>query len=190
MNFIKKTTWQDVFKKWEEREADNPGWIRCATEIKGWPDWKSWRNFSASQIKADKRDWELFEFTDPMNEIPQMLVGPYTGWQSRFTEKNTGTFEDLLNDPKQFEFFNKHEGVLSIMNNLPFETEFIGIIRDDTNKIVCLEGHHRATAIALAKKQGKQIDFENKVTIALAHLGKEEVSLLDEMLERGSSKNI
>ena len=189
MNFIKKTTWKEIFDEWEKREANNPGWVRCATEVKGWPDWKSWKNFSASQINADERDWQILEFTDPINEVSQMLVGPYTGWQSRFSEKNTGTFENLLNDPKQYDFFSKHEAVISIMNNLPFPTEFIGLIRDDTNKIVCLEGHHRATAIAMAKKQGKQIDFGNKIKIALAHLGKDEISLLDEMLKRGSSKN-
>ena len=126
-----------------------------------------------------------------MNEIPAMLVGPYSGWQSRLSEKNMTTFGDLLDIPEQLEEFSKHDGVISIMNGLPFATELIGLIRDDMNKIVCLEGHHRAIAIALAKRQGKIIDFSGvKITIALAHLAKDEINLLDEMLRIGSSKNL
>ena len=189
MNFVKNTTWEEVFNKWEKGEASNPDWIRCAIKVKGWSDWKSWRKFSASQIGADKRNWQIFEFTDPINEVPEMLVGPYTGWQSRLPEKNIGTFNDLLNIPEQYSFFSKHDKVISIMNNLPFSTELIGIARDDINKIVCVEGHHRAVAIALAKKAGKRINFGRDIKIALTHLQENEVSILDEILQRGSSKN-
>ena len=179
-----------MFEGWMEREAGNPGWVRCATEIKGWSDWESWRRFSASLIGADKHDWQIFEFTDPNGEIPKMLVGPYSGWQRDLPLKNTTSFDDLLDIPEQYERFNKHDGVISIINGLPFQTELIDLIRDKDNKIVCLEGQHRATAITLAKRQGKSIDWsEVKITIALAHLPKDETFLLDKMLKRGSSKN-
>ena len=189
MNFVKNTTWEEVFSGWEKEEADNPDWIHCATKIKGWSDWKSWRKFSASQIGADKRSWQIFEFTDPINEVPEMLVGPYTGWQSRLPKKNTGTFNDLLNIPEQYGFFSKHNKVISIMDNLPFSTELIGVIRDDINKVVCVEGHHRAVAITLAKKKNKRINFGREIKIALTRLQKNEVFVLDKMLQRGSSKN-
>ncbi|MCX6740699.1 MAG: hypothetical protein NTZ49_05755 [Candidatus Parcubacteria bacterium] len=190
MNFIRTTTWEEIFNGWRSREADNPGWINCATKIKGWPDWESWRRFTADQISANSRKWQIFEFTDPLIEIPRMLIGPFSGWQSRVINKNNTTFEELLEIPKQYEHFTKHEGVLSILKGLPFTTEFIGIIREDNNKIVCLEGHHRATAIALAQRQGLQLDFsDSKLTIALTSLPKEECVLLDEVLKRGTTKN-
>jgi len=189
MNFVKNTIWKEVFSGWEKEEADNPDWIYCAIKIKGWSDWKSWRKFSASQIGADKRNWQIFEFTDPINEIPEMLVGPYRGWQSRLPEKNRGTFSDLLDIPEQYAFFSKHNKVISIMDNLPFSTKLIGVIRDDIDKIVCIEGHHRAVAIALAKKKNRQINFERDVKIALTRLQKNEIFILDKMLQRGSSKN-
>jgi len=189
MKFIKDTTWPEVFQGWKEREASNPGWINCATKIKGWPDWKSWRSFTASQFQADKREWQIFEFTDPLNEIPDMLIGPYQGWQKKLPQKNSLTFKDLLNIKEQYNSFSKNKGVLSIMAGLPFSTAFIGLIRDDLDKLVCLEGHHRATAIALTKKQGKQINFKNNIKIALAYLAKDEIDLLDKMLARGSAKN-
>lgn len=203
MKFIKDTTWEKVFEEWKNSEKNNSGWVHHATKVKGWPDWESWRKFSASQINANKLDWQIFTFTDPLNEIPEMLIGAYSGWQSRLPKKNVYTFADLLDIPEQYNFFSQHKGVLSIIHGLPFVTEFIGIIRDDLNKprttflgtkkvvrgkTVCLEGHHRAVAIALAKKQGKQINFKDNIKIALAHLPKDKVYLLDEMLKRGSSK--
>lgn len=189
LKFIKNKNWEEVFDGWREREASNPAWIRCATKIKGWSDWESWRRHSASQIGADKRDWQIFQFTDPLNEIPEMLVGPYFGWQKKLPEKNKATFLDLLKITEQYDHFNKYEATVSILNGLPFPTEFIGLIRDDTNKIVCLEGHHRATSITLAKLQNKEIDFSKvKITIALTHLAKNEIHLLDEILKRGSQK--
>lgn len=71
-----------------------------------------------------------------------------------------------------------------MIKNLPFVTEFIGLVREDNRKIVCIDGHHRATAIAIAKKQGKQINFEKNITIALVHLKKDEIFLLDELLKK------
>lgn len=190
MKLINNTTWEEVFERWREREASNPNWIHCATKIKGWPDWESWRKNVASQIDANKREWKVYQFTDPINEIPEMLIGPFSSWQSAFSKKNTATFYDLLDVQSEIERFSKHEGVLQILAGLPFTTDFIGLIRDD-DKIVCLDGHHRATAFALVKRQGRQIDFgEAKITISLAHLGASEVHIIDEILKHGSSKSV
>jgi len=126
-----------------------------------------------------------------MNEIPDMLVGPYSGWQSMLPEKNSYTFDNLIGIPEQFERFREHEGVLSIMSGLPFDTDLIGLVRDDTNKIVCFEGHHRATAISLAKKLGKDIDFSNtKIRIALTTIKEDEIKIFDEILKLGTSYNL
>ncbi len=188
MELIKNTTWEKVFKDWEQREANDPGWINCATKIKGWPDWKSWRKFTVSQLGLDNLSWQVFEFTNPINQIPVMLIGPYTGWQSRVKNKNQSTFEDLMDIPEQFDFFKKHDKVTSMLNNFPCPTKFIGLIREDSNKIVCIEGHHRAIAITLAKKQNISINLEKNPTIALAKLEKDKINLLDKTLKRGTTK--
>lgn len=189
MKFIKDTTWQEVFEGWRSREAGNPGWIECSTKVKGWPDWESWRSFTAQQINAEKRSWKIYQFENPLEEVPAMLMGPYSGWQSRATSKNKMTFKELLEMPRQYEEWSKHAGVLAIVSGLPFATEMIGLVRKDNKKIVCLDGHHRATAITLAKKQSKNIDFSQlPVTIALSQLPAEECRILDEILMRGTSK--
>jgi hypothetical protein len=189
MRFLSATTWEEVFERWKKREAVNPDWVRCATEIKGWDDWESWRRFLASQFGADRRTWDTYEFENPLDEIPKMLVGPFSSWQSEFDEVNKYSFNDLVNLPCTFSGSKKFEVAQKIADGFPFETEFIGLIRDDNSKIVCLDGHHRATAFALAKKREARVDFTGvKITIALARLGEQEVWVLDEMLKRGSSK--
>lgn len=189
MKFLRSIAWADVFAGWEEREANNPNWVHTATEVKGWPDWKSWRLATAHQLQLETREWELHEFTDPENEIPEMLLGPFTGWQSRVEHKNRTTFAELLKIPKEYEHFHAHSGVLPILNGLPFSTEFIGLIRKDTGEIVCIDGHHRATAIALAKKDGTPTNYNNvSLRIALATLPEKEHHLLDLALEKGTEK--
>jgi hypothetical protein len=189
MKYIKNTTWTDVFEEWKSREMNDPGWIECATKIKGWPDWESWRSFTASQLGAENREWKIFEFTDPMEEIPNMLVGPFPGWQFRIQNKNNTTFQELLNISGQYEEFSHHPRVLSIFAGLPFCTQFIAFLRKDTNKIVCFDGHHRATAIALLQKQGKSIDFtKTPITLALSEIEVQECYLFDAFLQRGTGK--
>ena len=188
MNFVKDITWQEVFEEWRNKEGRDPGWLHVATKIKGWPDWESWRRFGASQTGADQRDWRLYEFDDPMKEIPEMLIGPFTGWQSRLSEKNKNTFIDLINIPEQYEHFRKHDKVVSMLENFPPDTEMIGYIREEDGKIVCLEGHHRAVTDTIAVKEDKKLNF-GKAKIALAVLKKEEKDLMDKVLERGTSFN-
>lgn len=188
MKFIKKTTWQDVFQGWKDSEADNPEWIYCATKIKGWPNWESWRNHTATQLNLQNRNWNIYEFSNPLKEIPQMLIGPFSGWQSRFSKKNSASFFDLVNSSGNQKQFINYEKIVSIIDSQSFDANLIGIIREDINRIVCIEGHHRALALAIAKKEGIKISFKKPIHIALASLSKEDIFLIDKTLERGTSK--
>lgn len=190
MRYLKDTTWQEIFAKWKQREGNNPEWISFATKVKGWPDWESWRRFSALQINAEQREWKIYEFEDPMQEIPEMLVGPFAGWQSMLPEKNKNTFVDLMNIPERYEHFKNHNKVVSMLESFPPDTEMIGFLKEDTGQVVCLEGSHRAATVAIAKKEGKKIDFKGKVRIALAILKKEEKDLLNKVLERGTTYKV
>lgn len=186
MKLIKSTTWEKVFQDWQKQEGSNPDWIKCATEIKGWPDWKSWRSFTAGQLRAPAREWKIYQFTDPLVEIPEMLVGPFNSWQKNFTKKNTANFAQLLAVPG----FSPNQKVSELMAALPFSTQFIGLKRQDRDKIVCLEGHHRAVAFALSQQQKKQIDFRPvRITIALADVPDTEENSFDQVLARGTSKH-
>ncbi len=189
MKYLRDATWEDVFDGWRKREGSNPDWIRVATDVKGWKDWDEWRHFTANHLRLPARAWQIFQFTQPSEEIPRMLLGPYTGWQSRVANKHETTFEDLLADPQQKKEWESNAGMMELIKHLPFATQMIGFLRDD-GRITCLEGHHRSLAITFAKQQGREIDFsKTPFTIALAALPEAEAPLLDRVLARGSSKN-
>lgn len=187
MHFLKDTTWSDVFAEWRAHEATNPAWIQTATAVKGWPDWQSWRSFTADQLRLPSRTWTLQVMDDPMREIPAMLVGPYTGWQSRLPQLNVKTFAELVAIPAQAAFFRAHETVPKLQASFPAETQFIGLRKSD-GQIVCVEGHHRAVAVALAARDERPVTF-GTVRIALADLRPDEGGLLDAVLARGSEKS-
>lgn len=187
MKHLHDTTWEEVFAGWKQREGNDAGWIHCAVNLKGWPDWESWRRFSASQFNAADRNWSVYQFTDPMTEIPAMLVGPFHGWQSRLPAANRHTFADLVSIPEQASWARVHEKIASMLDGFPADTELIGLRRTDTGQIICMEGHHRATAVALSAKDGKSIT-SSPVRIALADIGPDELGVLDAMLRRGSDR--
>lgn len=191
MKLIGKTDWENVFEGWREREASDPGWIECATTVKGWPDWESWRRFSASQLGLENREWRIFEFEEPMIEIPGMLVGPHPSWQSRHPDTNRFSFSDMLNIPEEYEFWSKHSKILSMLAKFPSSTQFIGLLREDLGHIVCYEGSHRSTAVALAERNKIQLLFPSSPTIALTTLrsGEDPEKLLAQALALGSAKN-
>jgi hypothetical protein len=188
MKYISDTTWPEVFEHWRTGEASNPDWIRTAVEVKGWPDWESWRMFTANQLGLPQRSWAIFEFKDPMNEIPSMLVGPYTGWQSRLPKPNTHTFTNLVSNPVQYEHFAKWDSVQRLTYAFPADQLMTGLKKPD-GSIVLIEGHHRAVSVAIARHDGKTIAFPEPVRIALANLTEADAGLLDRVLARGSEKN-
>ncbi len=191
MQYLRDISWDEVFDGWRQREASNPGWVEVATKVKGWPDWESWRRHSAEALGAPKRAWKLYRFDNPGEEIPSLLMGPYSGWQSRVPEgrRNAATFGEMLAQPEQYAFWNGHEGVAKIIAGLPFPTDLIGVKRADNGGIVLFDGHHRATAISLATMSENALDWSGtEVRIALTELAAGEERALDEMLQRGSSK--
>lgn len=138
------------------------------------------------QLRLDTRAWTVYELTDPMADIPAMLVGPYSGWQKRFPTPNIGTFADLANSPKDAAEFSANTTIKDLWREFPPKTELIGLRWPD-GKIVLVEGHHRAMAVALAAHEGRTLTF-GKVRIALADLTTSEGDLMDRVAARGTSK--
>ena len=187
MKQLQLMQWLELFEIWRLSEASNPGWVRTATEVKGWPDWESWRMFTARQLGLPERAWTLYEFTDPMDEISNLLIGPYTGWQSRLPRLNMMSFADLVNIPAQREEFSVNPAIQKMMKQFPAQTTMTGL-RKTEGAIVLIEGHHRATAVALARQAELPVQFFSPVRIAIADLTTADNGLLDRVLARGSSK--
>lgn len=194
MKYLQKTSWDQVFSAWADRESTNPDWIHCATNIKGWPDWQSWRMFMASLFKAKERVWELYTLSNPQKEIPSFFIGPFKGWQNMYAPQSDEfsyiTFAELFDNPASKETLAANSRVIDIWRSLPFSTELIALKIQNTQDIILIDGHHRCAAITKATKEGRDIDFtQTPITVALATIKQEEGSVFDEMLHRGTSYN-
>ena len=185
-NFIRDISWEEVFENWYKREGTREEWQKVATEVKGWPDWKSWRKASADFIGAEKRTWKLYEIVNPNDTLPKFIIGPWQGWQKNFDEKNVQSFEYLIKNCR--DWVDKNGKINQIKENFPEKSELIGIFIKETNEMVLFEGSHRAAAVALAKEMGQPIQFKNNPTIAVTEISQTEKNLLDEKLKQGTHK--
>ena len=184
LRFESETTWDSVWQAWLEREGTRKDWQQVAKD-KGWQSWEEWRDAWSGNFGAQTRRWFCYTILNPLEMVPRFRVGPTQSWQKNFPigEQNKHTFATLVDGVS----YEQNDKVLGILENFPNPTEFIGIVMPD-NSIVDIEGHHRATALAVAAKQGKEITFKQLPTIALTLFEKDEESLLDTMLARGSAK--
>lgn len=192
-----ETTWEEVFNSWKEREGDRPEWHRVAAS-KGWGDhpgaWEDWRRAWVSNFGARDRKWHRYRISNPQETVPHFLIGPTPGWQNHFPEgeRNTHTFAEMVAHPDYIAHAS-HTKVRAILDDFPDLTELIGVVvpnRELTkgSGIVAIEGHHRAAAIALAAKEGRELKHATPPTIVLTHLNAGEEQVLDVMLARGSHK--
>ena len=168
MHFLSNTTWASVFAAWQREEGSDPAWQAFARE-KGFATWADWRGSAAAKLGVTSLDWQLFAFDNPQTEIPTLLLGPMKSWQSRVHNIEGATFNDLLTIPAEFDHWSTHPKILSIIANWPTPTQLIAVHALDTGHLICLEGHHRATAVALANRLGRAINF-GEITIAIARV--------------------
>ncbi len=185
LQFLKNTTWEEVFATWKEHEGSDPVWQDFAIQKKGWKSWEDWRAYHAGLAGLQKREWKLYEIHNPNDVIPNFVIGPFHIWQGHFEEKNKHTFADLIQT--NIDWVQKHIGVEHRLKTFPEHTQFIGIYIEGDDKIVLFEGHHRCTTVAFAQMQGKPIEFVYNPTIALTVMSKEEKeNVLDEMIDKPS----
>ena len=184
LRYENKTTWDNVFQAWLKREGTKKNWQQLAKE-KGWQSWQEWREAWVNNFAAQEREWLRYTISDPIQTVPRFRVGPTQSWQNNFpeTERNKHTFATLVERVP----YERNGNIRSILENFPEPTEFIGVYLPDKS-IVIIEGHHRATALAVAAKQRKDISFTQLPTVALTIFKENEEQLLEAMLKRGSTK--
>lgn len=185
MNYLRRITWECISNAWKKQEAAYN------------PNWQNRQQLLTARINAQTRIWKLFEFTDPLGQIPEMLVGPVRFWQSKHPE-NLQVGSDSRLEFKQWKF--KHlantsglmgseasQKINSMIQNFPRHRFFIGFVLP-TEQIVVMEGNYRGIAVALAEKQKPKIVFQENPVIAVTHLLEPEYGVLQKMLEGENQK--
>lgn len=186
---VKHTTHEEVLAQWAESEADDLGWIQCATEVKGWDSWHDWRGHTMSLLRASERRWVTYQIVDPLPYFREMLIGPYGAWQEPLLDKNLTTFQKAVRTTAFYKKFYNNPKVVSLIKDFPEVTTLMGIFREDLVQTVCVEGHHRIAAAVFAAHQGKPIDFSNReVFINLFVLPASECEFIHTILARGTTK--
>lgn len=187
LRHVESTTWEEVFRHWHEQEGLRKEWQEVARQ-KGWDSWHAWRGSWAEKIGAGERVWERYVVQDPLKTMPHFLVGPLPTWQNLFSEhEQLDVSFGLLAKRK---LFKDNKKVQAIMTDFPQPTELIGLYTPDTRRIMLIEGHHRAAAIAYLSKSRKHIAFKYLPTIALTRINQEDQELLTKMLQEGTSRKI
>jgi len=184
LTYQNPTTWDNIFSHWEELEGHSPDWLAVA-QAKGFETWKQWCQAWVAQFQAPQRSWQTYAIENPLQTIPNFLIGPTQGWQKHFAidEQNKHTFQTLV----QRVNFEHNSKVQAIINDFPTSSQYFGILLP-SHEVVLIEGHHRACALAVLEQQGGSLDLSENLIIHLTQFKTGEQALLDAILQRGSSK--
>lgn len=182
LKLLQLTTWKKIFQTWKKQEGSNPDWQNVAIQ-NGWNSWDEWRSNSVSMFDAQNREWHEYEIEQPLDTIPDIFVGPYKSWQKHFDKSLVKTFKNLAEE--------KTEWVQTELKNyridvFPAKSILIGVFIEELDRMYLIEGHHRASYIALSKLEGKDVQFTQNPTIAVTTMKQSEMALLEQMLEVGT----
>lgn len=144
---------------WRKLEAWQEAWKKHWTE-RGFDSWDDWRKAYIAPYQPEDLSWKLYEITNPLRDTPYLYGTPTKGWIEKVYNGET-TLQ--LKDLSRHSVIRDNEKILDIKNNFPVETMLTGIVHQE--KIVLLEGMHRANALA---NWDINTPFRGRVTIALA----------------------
>lgn len=164
LKFIRPIQWVEIFDTWRKGEASQESWKKHWEE-RGFDSWDEWRTVYAEPLNPGKLEWFLYSFKDPIKDLPFIYGTPTHSWIDKaYKGEKTMQFADIVKLP----IIAENDKVAAVKNNFPKETILTGIIY--TDKIILIEGMHRACALANWDKENQ---LNGEVKIALASWNKE-----------------
>ena len=183
-------SFEEVFGIWMDNEAvEVPGrnLLKVAQE-KGFGTVRDWRMATALRLGMATKQWRIYAVTDPNGFLPNVLMGPYQGWQQYMPNKLTASFADALNVKVFYEWCKTHDRVQPLAKHFPLSTTVI-LYRLSDNRFLQIEGGHRMCAVAYRVHKGQPIQFpENTVRAAVADITDTEFQQLFVFLRQGTDK--
>jgi hypothetical protein len=169
LELIGTISWPEIFSKWKEMEAWQESW-KAHWEERGFSSWDEWRAAYAAPLHPDTLEWFLYLIKEPPKVFPFCCGVPSRSWVDKaYGGETTKELKDILDIP----VISGNPKILDIMKNFPDETMLTGIIYQ--NKIVIIEGMHRACAMA---SWNSQIRFKSTVHLALAKWEEQEIPVI------------
>lgn len=160
LKYLRPLKWRDIFDVWREGESHQKMW-REHWQARGFSSWEEWRENYVAPLVPEELDWNLFEIKDPLQEFLLIYGTPTRGWIAKcYGGETTKQLKDVFSHP----IITNNKKIKEIAEDFPENTMLTGIINDQ--RIVLVEGMHRACALAIMAREGKQ--FRGDVKIALA----------------------
>jgi len=160
LEYVGEITWKDIFDEWRKAEAWQECWKKHWEE-RGFNSYDEWRTAYSAPLKPDSLNWFMYEVTDPVKDFPYVYGVPSRAWIDKaYKGEKTKQLKDIISDP----IIANNDKAKEIKENFPRETMLTALLWQ--NKIVLIEGMHRACALA---DWGKE-PFSKKVKIALAEM--------------------
>ncbi len=152
IKLIRKCEWEEVFLEWHKNEGTDPKWLALAKE-RGYDTWADWRvDGYARRFDCADAKWGFYEVTDPAAVIGGWYGGPFRTWiEKHYGGGKTRPFRELAESPDIAE----NAGMKSRMEKYPAASVITALELPD-GRIFVIEGMHRAVALALMAKEGKQ----------------------------------
>jgi hypothetical protein len=156
VEYIQDISWEEIERQW--KAGEEPVWHDIYSK-KGLKNWEEWRMGRANMMHLPERLWTLEKPENVIAEVRQMFCDASTVWSKFYEDRAESDFGHL----KDHTFFRTHPRVLAMRENFRSESPIIGL--KNQGKIIVIDGHHRATAIA-----GMDAGQSPQVTFALTEL--------------------
>ena len=171
LSFIKNTSWDEIIHTWKQDEVDQVFWQKIYSK---YPSWEAWREDCLKEFSLPKDEWKVYSIQDPMLFASTAYCGPFHTWFKHYSNGNFPTKEQRESStfgrivPRST--LHENPKIESIMNNFPTHSQVLGV--SDGRRFMLYEGHHRMSALVLAKERGVKI--VTKLNIALRLFSEDE----------------
>jgi hypothetical protein len=153
----RKISYDDVMSDWVEREEST--WAEFAKN-RGYDSVREWRESYLENFGLMGLDnWFEAQVNDLVEFIKNLYIGPYNGWRDYYNnDRDNATFLGNLDNSREIEekgSIRENQRVKEFVSNFEDETCLIAVY--DGVKFCLIDGHHRASALAVMIDEGKDV---------------------------------
>ena len=153
----RKISYDDVMSDWVEREEST--WDEFAKN-RGYDSVREWRESYLENFGLLGLDnWFEAEVKDLVEFMKNLYIGPYNGWRDYYgNDRDNATFVGNLDKPRGIEEKGSIRENLKVQNfvkKFKDSAELIAVY--DGVKFCLIDGHHRASALAVMIDEGKDV---------------------------------
>ncbi len=159
LEYIHDRSWDEIFSVWRSYEAYQKSWKNHWQE-REFNSWDDWRKDYISSISPENKKWSIYRINN-ISDVSNFYGVPSRGWIEKcYNGEVTKKLSEISDHP----VIKNNDKIDAIKNNFPYQTMLTGVVNE--NKIILVEGMHRA--LALARIAGDGLKIEGDMIIALA----------------------